>query len=373
MRVPLDTPVEDRARKFREMLDSPKAGAYRTLQESGAEFPRADAPPVRPPRLVENGRSLVAVARGGSRNEAIRLAVDMLGGMKRIIDPAGPAFLKPNINSADPFPASSHPDHLQAVVDLLREAGCEEIAVGELGGLLSLPAKDNLARWGMAAFQEKNSVEAVHFDEEPWVMAGVPGAIRWGGWVHCIERLLRPGQHVINLPTMKSHGGGPRFSLSLKNVYGFVHPRDRVRAHFVPQMAEMIIETNLLYSPSLIVADGTKCWISGGPYTGEERAPNVVIAGDDRVAVDVVGAAIIRAMGSELLRDFPIWSHRQIRRAVELGLGARGAGEVALKCADATGSRDFAGLMDTVRRHVEEADPGRPETREQEVVFSLDC
>ncbi|MEE9274808.1 MAG: DUF362 domain-containing protein [bacterium] len=358
MQVPLDTPVQVRAEKFRGVLDDERAAAYRVLQESGAILEEAEAPPVRSPRLAEGGRSLVALARGRDRAEAIRLAADLLGGFGRAVDPPGPVLLKPNFNSADPFPASTHPDHLQTVIDLLREAGCAEIAVGEMGGLLSLPAKENFERWGMPAFGEKNGLEVLRFDEEPWVRAHAPGAVRWGGWVHCIERLLRPGQHVVNLPTMKSHGGGPRFSLSLKNVYGFVHPRDRVRAHFVPQMAEMIIETNLLYTPSLIVLDGTKCWISGGPYTGEERAPNLIIAGDDRIAVDVAGAAVLRFMGAELMQGYPVWSHRQIRRAVALGLGACGPEEVALRFADATGSADFPDLEEKVRALVAEGDPG---------------
>lgn len=357
--IPLDTPVEVRAQKFRGVLDDARAAAYRALQETARDYPAAAVPPVRRPRLAEGGRSLVAVVRGWSRREAVRLAVDLVGGVRRAIDPPGPVLLKPNFNSADPFPASTHPDHAQAVVDLLREAGLGEIALGEMGGLLSLPAKENFERWGMAAFESRNGVEVLRFDEEPWVRARVPAAVRWGGEVHCIERLLRPGQHVVSLPTMKSHGGGPRFSLSLKNGYGFVHPRDRVRAHWVPQMAEMIMETNLLYTPSLVVLDGTKCWISGGPYTGEEREPNVVIAGDDRIAVDVVGASVVRAMGAPLLKDYSIWSHRQIRRAAELGLGARGPEEVKILAEDTTGSADFPDLLARVQAFVDERDPGR--------------
>jgi len=373
MQVPLDTPAEVRAKKFRGTLDDERSTAYRALQESPAEFPEAEAPALRPPRLREGGRSLVAVARGRGRRDAVRRAVEMLGGIRRAVpepgnpgaspmrgDPEpGPVLLKPNFNSADPFPASTHRDHIQAVIDLLREAGCAEIALGEMGGLLSLPAKGNFARWGVDALAEANGLEVLRFDEEAWVRARVPGAIRWGGWVHCIERLLRPGQHVVSLPTMKSHGGGPRFSLSLKNGYGFVHPRDRVRAHFVPQMAEMIMETNLLYAPSLVVLDGTTCWISGGPYTGEERAADVVIAGDDRIAVDVVGASVLRAMGAKLLQDFPVWTHRQIRRAAGLGLGARGPEEVEIRAEDATGSASFGELMARVRGYVDEGDPDR--------------
>ena len=103
--------------------------------------------------------------------------------------------------------------------------------------------------------------------------------------------------------------------------------------------------------------DGTQCWIAGGPYSGELREPNVIIAGDDRVAVDVVGASVIRSMGSELLRDFPVWSHRQIGRAVELGLGAAGPGDMEILTEDATGSADFTALMDQVRAYTEEGVP----------------
>jgi uncharacterized protein (DUF362 family) len=357
VQVPLDTPVDMRAESFRGVLDKEEAGPYRSLQESAEEYPEAEVPAIRPPRLTSGGRSLVAVARGRTRAEGVRIAVDLLGGIRRALDPPQGVFLKPNFNSADPFPASSHPEHLQALIELAREAGCPEVDIGELGGLLSLPASLNFERWGMDEFQERNGNGVVLFDEEPWVKGRVPRALRWGGWIHCQERLLRPGQHIISAPTMKSHGGGPRFSLSLKNGYGFVHPRDRVRAHFVPQMAEMIIETNLLYTPSLVVLDGTKCWIAGGPYTGELREPNVIVAGDDRIAVDVVGASVIRAMGSELLKEYPVWSHRQIRRAVELGLGAGGPGEMEILSEDATGSADFGPLLDRVRAYAEEETP----------------
>jgi hypothetical protein len=62
-------------------------------------------------------------------------------------------------------------------------------------------------------------------------------------------------------------------------------------------------------------------------------------------------------MGSELLRDIPVWSHRQIRRAAELGLGAAGPGEMEIRCEDATGSAGFGTPMDRVREFAEEEAP----------------
>ena len=67
--------------------------------------------------------------------------------------------------------------------------------------------------------------------------------------------------------------------------------------------------------PNLIILDGMKCFISGGPAAGEEREPRCVIVGDDRVAVDAVGVAVLKAMGSQQALGKPTWEHDQIKRA----------------------------------------------------------
>ena len=73
MIVPLDTPVATRAENFRKVLDFDESAAYRALQETKQEYPEAQAPPLRAPRLKKEGKSLVAMVRGETRDEAIRL------------------------------------------------------------------------------------------------------------------------------------------------------------------------------------------------------------------------------------------------------------------------------------------------------------
>ena len=148
MIVPLDTPVATRAEKFRNVLDMDESAAYRALQETKQVYPEAEVPPLRAPRLKREGRSLVALVRGRTRDEAIRLAIEKLGGIRRIIDSPAPAILKPNFNSADPFPASTHPDTLETVVALLKEAGCEDLAVGEMGGSSPCPPRGTSSAGG---------------------------------------------------------------------------------------------------------------------------------------------------------------------------------------------------------------------------------
>ena len=83
----------------------------------------------------------------------------------------------------------------------------------------------------------------------------------------------------------------------------------------------MIAEINLAYEPNLIVMDGVKTFISGGPSQGTVADGNVVLAGSDRVALDAVGTAILIDLGTENIKRGHIFELEQIRRAVELKIG----------------------------------------------------
>jgi uncharacterized protein (DUF362 family) len=87
-------------------------------------------------------------------------------------------------------------------------------------------------------------------------------------------------------------------------------------------LAEKIADLNLRVHPNLMIMDGRQCFISGGPAKGELRNPGLVLASGDRVALDVEAIKTIRSFDGASLKYDP-WSYTQIRRAVELGLGAK--------------------------------------------------
>ncbi len=68
--------------------------------------------------------------------------------------------------------------------------------------------------------------------------------------------------------------------------------------------------------------DGRKCFISGGPASGELRNPGLVLASGDRIAMDIEALKTVAAFDGSSLKNDP-WSYTQIRRAVELGLGVK--------------------------------------------------
>ena len=97
----------------------------------------------------------------------------------------------------------------------------------------------------------------------------------------------------------------------------------------------MIAEINEPFKPDLLVLDGVDAFVDGGPATGKRAKGNVFLASPDRVAIDAVGVAILKLLGSnDNIMKRRIFDQEQIARAVELGLGASSPSEIELVAAD---------------------------------------
>jgi len=69
--------------------------------------------------------------------------------------------------------------------------------------------------------------------------------------------------------------------------------------------------------------------VDGGLTTGKRVKGNVFLASTDRVAVDAVGVAVLKVIGSnEYIMKRKIFKQEQISKAVELGLGASSPSEI---------------------------------------------
>jgi uncharacterized protein (DUF362 family) len=60
-----------------------------------------------------------------------KLIQPVIGELNDFIKPTDRVLLKPNFNTADPFPGSTSIDFLQAVIEIISEASPKEILVGE--------------------------------------------------------------------------------------------------------------------------------------------------------------------------------------------------------------------------------------------------
>jgi uncharacterized protein (DUF362 family) len=110
----------------------------------------------------------------------------------------------------------------------------------------------------------------------------------------------------------------------------------------------MIAEINAPFKPDLVVMDGIEAFVDGGPMTGKRAAGNLFLASADRVAIDAVGLAVLKHLGSNAQIMKPkIFAQEQIARAAELGLGASSPADIELVAADEN-SRKFRDKIDLI-------------------------
>jgi uncharacterized protein (DUF362 family) len=126
--------------------------------------------------------------------------------------------------------------------------------------------------------------------------------------------------------------------MSLKLAVGLTPKSIRRGLHRSPDMRRMIAELNTAYKPQLIVMDGVEAFVDGGPSQGQKVGADVFVAGTDRVAVDAVGVAVLKDLGSnDAIMGTRIFAQEQIQRAAELGLGVSGPDRIELVAGDDAG------------------------------------
>lgn len=273
---------------------------------------------------------------------------DRAAGVKRALDllafkppQGGKLFLKPNFNSADPAPGSTHNETLVALVRALQSGGAK-ITVGDRsGGGVTRPVMEQKRIFELA---EELGFEAMVFDEleaADWEYFRPENSHWQNGFA--VARPVRDADSVIQTCCLKTHRFGGHFTLSLKNSVGLVAktvPGDAHNymheLHGSPYQRQMIAEINLAYQPALIVLDGVSAFVDGGPDRGSQVDSQVILAGTDPVAIDAVGVAILRHFGTTpAVSQGPIFELEQIARAAELGLGVDGPEKIELISDDA--------------------------------------
>ena len=271
---------------------------------------------------TKDGRALVSFAMAGDDLKSdVRKVTDQLGGIGKVLHPQDRILLKPNFNSDDPPPASTAMDFLTAVIDVLREHGCTRISVGESSGRPWVPSEKVFANLGLSAKMAEMQIPLLDFDKSQYIDVPIGGEHLD---IVAYPKDMEKFDKVIYLPTMKTHYLAG-FSMSLKLTVGMVHLFDRMLLHndnnmFVSQRsAEMAIPVK----PDLIIMDGRKSFVSGGPAIGLAVHPGVLLASGDQVAIDVQGIRLLQNYAAVNHLTGDAWDTAQIKAAVKLGIGIR--------------------------------------------------
>ena len=279
---------------------------------------------------TRDGLALVskAATTGRDLNAAVKAAVDAIGGVRRALQPHDRVLLKANFNSDDEYPASTDLGFLEAVVQVLRSEGITNLSLGERSGWPWMPTNKVLKAMGVLEAARRMDLPVIDFDAGPWM------DVRLGEQAKCWKAVayhqsLKGFDKIVYLPCMKHHFLAT-FTMSLKLTVGLTHPVEMQYMHAdydqgktdEPMYLKMI-ELSLPVGPDLIIMDGRKSFVTGGPDNGDLVEPKVVLASGDRIALDVEGVKILQSYPRENLIKKPVWEMPLIRRAIELGLGAK--------------------------------------------------
>ncbi len=261
----------------------------------------------------------ISLVRTSDRASGIKKAINILG-----INPVKgkDVLLKPNFNTADPFPGSTHNDTLINLILHLREMGAKSITIGERSG--PPDTSDVFEEKGINDICKKFNVRLINFEDLPgndWVKIK-PEQSHWKNGFD-VARPILDSECIVSTCCLKTHGYGGVFTMSLKLSVGITHKRNMTELHSsFRSMRKMIAEINQVYNPSLILLDAVEAFVDGGPMTGTKKRADVIISGTDRIAIDAVGLAILKKLGSnKAVMGKKIFEQEQIARAVELGLG----------------------------------------------------
>jgi uncharacterized protein (DUF362 family) len=273
----------------------------------------------------------IAFVKTGDRAEGVRKALALLAlnpvDSKRVV-------LKPNFNSADRPPGSTHNDVLRTMVQELYAMGAGTITVADRSGMGN--TRGVMESKGVFELGQELGFETVVLDELPpsgWEMVQPKGS-HWAIGFPFPRFCLEAGA-IFQTCCLKTHRYGGHFTMSLKNSVGMVASNLDGGHDFMNELHQsrsqrkMIAEINVAYTPALVVMDGVDAFVSGGPARGKRVSPEVVVAGTDRVAIDAIGVALLRHFGTTAeVSNGPVFQQEQIARAVELGLGVDDPGQI---------------------------------------------
>ncbi|MGY5865126.1 MAG: DUF362 domain-containing protein [Candidatus Thorarchaeota archaeon] len=256
--------------------------------------------------------------------------------------------LKPNFNTADPPPASTHMDTFRQILVKVKEMEPGSLTVAERCGPAN--TEEAFKEKGLYEFADEFGFDIVNLStvpEDQWVMKSPEGNHWKDGFL--FAKVYDEAEAVIETCCLKTHQYGGHFTLSLKNATALV-PRDGYKymneLHSSPDQRKMIAEINAAYKWDLVIMDGVVSFVDGGPKEGTRRDANVFVAGTDKIAIDAVGVALLRMLGTTPnVSKGPIFEQEQIARAVELGIGISSPDEIEF----VTDSEESIKLVDQIK------------------------
>ena len=248
-----------------------KAIGWMAVGTSGILIPRS---------IVAAGNPDLCVVKGPP-GAAVRVAVDLLGGMKSFVKPGDRVVIKPNMSFPNGLKmgTTTHPEVVRELVAMCKEAGASKIQV--LDHTLRGPEISTREIKEACAIFNEDIVTAVQ-DYQYYQRTKISDS--WFGFnkTDIIKDVLA-ADVLIAAPVAKHHHATD-VSLSMKGMMGLIY--DRWEMHQTG-LNSAIVKLAAFLRPDLVVIDASRVLSTHGPNgPGKVLPMNMVIASNDMVAAD---------------------------------------------------------------------------------------
>lgn len=229
--------------------------------------------------------------------DAVKRAVDLIGGFKSIIKNGDKVFLKPNLAYPYPPPATTDPRVVEAVTKLAFEAGAKEVEIGDSSayscknilGVGRWTNKYVLEKTGMYKVAEKTGAKIIDFDTDDWKIVEIPNGVILKKAP--IAKSILDADVVINIPALKMHFE-TQVTLGIKNYHGILPDHYKVQWH-KDEIMQKIVDLHKVVKTHLTIMDGLVGMEGLGPRLGKPVEMNLILASEDVVSLDAVATEVM--------------------------------------------------------------------------------
>ncbi|MFH1721656.1 MAG: DUF362 domain-containing protein [Candidatus Altiarchaeota archaeon] len=229
-------------------------------------------------------------------DEAVRKAVNHLGGIKFFVKKGDKVLLKVNLlqESTPDQSIVTHPAVVSAVARLVKEAGGKAIIADSPGGAYTESRlKATYEKAGLIEVARETGAE-LNYNTEYSPVSNPRGKIikRFD-----VIKVAQEADVIITLPKFKTHLL-TRFTGATKILFGVIPGREKMGFHSkhpkVEDFSDMLIDLLCLLKPNLAIMDGVIGMEGDGPATGgKPKNIGVILASQDSVALDLCATDIV--------------------------------------------------------------------------------
>ena len=241
----------------------------------------------------------------------------LMGGLQRFVKPGQYVLVKPNMVAGAPPESggTTHVELVEAIVRRIQRLSPRRLVVAEGAAVADPPRTFELL--GYRAMADRTGVELIDLDHaehdpRPLPDPQYPGVLE-------VARPILECDTLISVGCLKTHINAG-ITVALKNAFGTITQEARTRIHREYRLEECLCDLCRIRKPDLIIVDGLvgADGVAGGADFSRPADARLMLAGDNAVAVDAIGARVMR-------QDVRI---RSMDWAAEHGMGPNDPAEI---------------------------------------------